>query len=123
MIRDSLGGWMALGLLVLPLGCGRAKLAPQVPQVQTQPAEKALIVSGQHTRVYHFCTCAYARDIPEAEALGFSDPAEAEKAGRIPCAVCRPRERFAQYTKQQPPEGQPPSGPAAPAAPEPRPPE
>lgn len=82
-------------------GCKRSiSVQPAAPTVVTAPPEKALLLSGKNTRVYHFVSCAYVRDIPEPEQVGLASPEDAEKSGRIPCAVCRPRERFSEYVKE-----------------------
>jgi hypothetical protein len=82
-------------------GCkGSTAVRPAAPPVAETPPEKALLLSGKNTRVFHFVSCAYVRDIPEPELIGLATPEDAEKSGRIPCAVCRPRERFREYVKE-----------------------
>jgi hypothetical protein len=99
-----------LGMVLAGSGCKRST-QPNAPKVAGEskaagvPPEKALILSGKSTRVYHFVSCAYARDIPETELLGFANPDEAEQSGRLPCAACKPRERFREYGQGSPGSG------------------
>lgn len=81
-------------MLPVAVGCGRPVKTP--PQVESAlPADKAPLVSGKNTMVYHTRECRYARDIPDKELLGYDNPDKAERTGRIPCASCHPRETFA----------------------------
>ncbi|MCW8131371.1 MAG: hypothetical protein KIS92_13565 [Planctomycetota bacterium] len=81
-------------LLAAASGCGRPVKTP--PKMESAlPPEKAPLVSGKNTRVYHTRECQYARDIPDADLLGYDNPDRAERTGRFPCAVCHPRETFA----------------------------
>lgn len=95
-------------MLAVAAGCegdkpSSGRLPP--PQVVNVPAQKALFVAGRKARVYHYCTCAYARDIPKGELVGFASAKDADRAGKIPCAVCRPNARG-----QEAPEAGTPSG-------------
>lgn len=110
---------LPLGLLLAVLaGCAcyeeRRTDAPVGAQPAAPPPTESLIVSGQNTQVYHFCDCRYARDIADKELLGFASPEDAEKKGRIPCAVCRPREKYEEYLRSRNRS----SSPATPATPD-----
>jgi hypothetical protein len=100
--------WVAvsLGLLAATLvsGC-RRKTASTVEQAEAVAPEKALIVSEKTSRLYHFCTCPYAKDVPAKDLIGFSGPEAAERSGRIPCSVCNPRESFRERVMETRPAG------------------
>jgi hypothetical protein len=82
--------------LALAAGCGKPDHRnPKAEAVSKLPAEKAPLASGKFTMVYHTRDCRYAREIADKELIGYDNPDQAERAGRIPCAVCHPRESFA----------------------------
>lgn len=88
--------------------CGRTS---KTPKMEVAEPARAPLLSGVKTMVYHTRDCRYARDIPDAELLGYANPGRAERAGRIPCAVCHPRETFA--ASDEPLEMEPANKPAA----------
>ena len=47
-------------------------------------------VGSQHSDVYHYEECHYARGIAAENRVYFSDAQEAEAAGYRPCLVCGP---------------------------------
>ncbi|MCZ7648752.1 MAG: hypothetical protein M5U26_26425 [Planctomycetota bacterium] len=109
-MRRALSCSLGFALLALASGCGQPR-TPAAPSVQTVPADKALVLSGRSTSVFHFCSCAYAKDIPPREQLGYASPDDAERAGKIPCTHCKPRDAYAEYLRSRDEE------PAAPAPP------
>ena len=48
-------------------------------------------VASKQSEVYHKPTCRWAQKIAEYNLVGFRDIEEAEKSGRRPCKVCKPR--------------------------------
>lgn len=83
-------------VLALAAGCGTPDHRKPKPEtVSKLPAEKAPLASGKFTMVYHTRDCRYAREISDKELIGYDNPDQAERSGRIPCAVCHPRESFA----------------------------
>jgi len=91
---------VAAALLAGLAGCSHAH-TPRAPTVETVPADKALILTGTQTRVYHFCTCPYAKDIPVREQVGYESPDLAERAGKMPCTYCKPRTAYADYQRSR----------------------
>ncbi len=52
-------------------------------------AEKAFM-GNKNSKKYHVTACTWAQKIAPRNRIEFSTAAEAEKAGFIPCKVCRP---------------------------------
>jgi hypothetical protein len=83
--------FLALAPFLLLAGCFRPGFEDTGTCV---PASEAPVVSARGVRVYHLAECRYARELPDDGLLGYYSPGEAEITGRIPCAVCNPRENF-----------------------------
>lgn len=98
---------LAVGFLFFS-ACGRTA---KTPKMEVAEPGRAPLLSGMKTMVYHTRDCRYARDISDTELLGYANPDRAERAGRIPCAVCHPRETFA--ASDEPLEMEPANKPAA----------
>jgi len=45
---------------------------------------------SKHSNKYHFPTCRSAKHIYPQNLVKFSSPSEAQKAGYIPCKICKP---------------------------------
>lgn len=73
-------------------GCRKGPGRQPADHGSNVPLQEAAYVSGKKTRVYHARDCRYARDIEERDLLGYHNQNDAERAGRIPCAACRPQD-------------------------------
>lgn len=83
--------FMLMILLCIPLSmsaCRQDGKRRKPVNISTAPAERAPVVSGKTTRVYHLRECQFARDIHDKELLGFATTGEAAASGRIPCVFC-----------------------------------
>lgn len=100
------GSACLLLLLALTLGLNACRhTETKEPQITRVQGDKALIVSGSDTRIYHFCDCLYAKDIPAGRLKGFATPEDAEKAGKTACMYCQPRQKYQEWTERQAQEG------------------
>jgi micrococcal nuclease len=58
--------------------------------VTPKPITKGKYVGSLQSNKYHLPTCRYAASILPANQIWFMSKEEAEKAGYVPCKVCKP---------------------------------
>lgn len=56
------------------------------------PALAAEYWASQKSNKYHYPSCSSAKKIKPENLIKFQSPEEAQKAGYVPCKICRPAE-------------------------------
>jgi len=65
------------------------------PEKQTKPDEKRTVaqykyVASKNSKVFHTADCSWAKRISPKNLVGYNSRAEAIKAGKRPCKLCKP---------------------------------
>lgn len=56
-------------------------------------AQQNPFVGNKNSKKYHVVACQYAKKMSPKNRVEFSSTQEAEKAGYVPCKVCKPDQR------------------------------
>ena len=55
-----------------------------------KPNEKIKVVASKDSDKYHLTSCGLVKNIKPENLVEYSSPAEAVKAGKAPCGICKP---------------------------------
>lgn len=69
---------------------GKKAKPPKPPKVPTADAREAPFVSAKNGKVYHCRNCEVAGKLDSP--VGYITSDDAERAGKMPCEFCKPRE-------------------------------
>ena len=72
------------------------KQKPKYPKVPTSNPKTAPYVCAKNSKVYHVRGCEYAGKMDSP--VGYESWQDAERAGRMPCEFCKPRENAGAQT-------------------------
>jgi len=64
--------------------------AGYMPCSVCKPDEKLKVVASKDSDKYHLTSCPLVKNIKKENLVEYNSPAEAVKAGKKPCGICKP---------------------------------
>jgi len=90
--RLDAGACFAAGLLRLAAESSGVTVEAAVVKAVPEGKEPIHLIGSKNSKKFHLSTCRHAKTIKPENIVTFSSVEEAIKAGREPCAVCKPDE-------------------------------
>ena len=77
-------------LISLVLALSFAAISYPVVPIAYAQNQEVVYVASRNSNKYHYPSCVWAKKIKQSNLVTFKSKAEAQKAGYIPCKVCKP---------------------------------